>query len=83
MTESHPNPLGVDRFEFIEFAAPDSALLHNLFKRLGFTAVARHRSRAVTLYRQGEINFLVNEMPDSRPVLHWLCPARDRPATRP
>jgi len=65
MTESHPNPLGVDRFEFIEFAAPDSALLHNLFKRLGFTAVARHRSRAVTLYRQGEINFLVNEMPDS------------------
>ncbi|AKS42693.1 4-hydroxyphenylpyruvate dioxygenase [Wenzhouxiangella marina] len=65
MTETRPNPLGVDRFEFIEYAAPDAALLHDLFQRLGFTAVARHKSKAVTLYRQGDINFLVNEIPDS------------------
>ena len=58
------NPQGVDGFEFVEFAAPDAKLLHTLFPRLGFTAVARHKSRAITLYRQGECNFLVNEEPD-------------------
>ena len=59
------NPMGVDGFEFVEFAAPDAKLLHALFPKLGFTAVAKHRSRAVTLYRQGGCNFLVNEEPDS------------------
>ena len=59
------NPQGVDGFEFVEFAAPDAALLHTLFPRLGFTAVAKHRTKAITLYRQGECNFLVNEEPNS------------------
>ncbi len=59
------NPMGIDGFEFVEFAAPDAAGLHALFQRMGFTAVARHRSRAITLYRQGGVNFLVNEEPDS------------------
>ncbi|QKK03208.1 MAG: 4-hydroxyphenylpyruvate dioxygenase [Pseudomonadota bacterium] len=65
MTQSRPNPLGVERFEFIEFAAPDATLLHDLFNKMGFTAVARHRSLPVTLYRQGGIDFLVNETSDS------------------
>ena len=60
------NPLGINGFEFVEFAAPDPAMLHNLFPRLGFTAVAKHRSRPITLYRQGACNFLVNESPGSR-----------------
>jgi 4-hydroxyphenylpyruvate dioxygenase len=59
------NPMGVDGFEFVEFAAPDAALLHELFPKLGFTAVAKHRSRDITLYRQGECNFLVNAEPGS------------------
>ena len=59
------NPMGVDGFEFVEFAAPDPAPLHALFPRLGFSAVARHRSKRVTLYRQGGCNFLVNEEPGS------------------
>ena len=59
------NPMGIDGFEFVEFAAPDPVLLHDLFKRLGFTAVAKHKTRAITLYRQGGCNFLVNEEPDS------------------
>jgi len=59
------NPMGVDGFEFVEFAAPDAALLHTLFPRLGFSAVARHRTKRVTLYRQGDCNFLVNEEPGS------------------
>ncbi len=57
------NPMGVNGFEFVEFAAPDPRLLHELFPKLGFTPVARHRSKQVTLYRQGACNFLVNEEP--------------------
>lgn len=59
------NPMGVDGFEFVEFAAPDAKLLHDLFPRLGFTRLARHKTKHVTLYRQGDCNFLVNEEPNS------------------
>jgi 4-hydroxyphenylpyruvate dioxygenase len=59
------NPLGTDGFEFIEYAAPDPAALGRLFEQMGFTAVAKHRSKNVLLYRQGEINFLVNAEPAS------------------
>src|SRR4051812_29744119 len=59
------NPMGVDGFEFVEFAAPDPKQLHALFPKLGFTAVAKHRTKKITVYRQGECNFLVNEEPGS------------------
>ena len=59
------NPLGTDGFEFVEYAAPDPAALGALFEHLGFTAIARHRSKNVLLYRQGEINFIVNAEPGS------------------
>src|SRR4249919_3426822 len=59
------NPMGIDGFEFVEFAAPDPSLLHALFKRMGFTAVLKHKSRNITVYRQGGVNFVVNEEPDS------------------
>ena len=62
---SHGNPLGVAGFEFVEFAAPEAEFLHDLFKGMGFSAVARHRENQITVYRQGDINFLVNEVPDS------------------
>ena len=52
--------MGMDGLEFIELAAPDSAPLTGFLSRAGFSAVARHRSKDVTLYRQGEINLLVN-----------------------
>jgi len=59
------NPVGTDGFEFIEYTAPDPKALGKLFERMGFTAIARHRHKDVTLYRQGEINFIVNAEPDS------------------
>ncbi|MEG3184197.1 4-hydroxyphenylpyruvate dioxygenase [Lysobacter erysipheiresistens] len=61
------NPLGIDGFEFVEFAAPagQSELLHDYFRKMGFTAVLRHKTRPITVYRQGGVNFLVNEDPDS------------------
>ena len=59
------NPMGTDGFEFIEFAAPDPAGLGQLFETMGFTAVARHRHKDVTLYRQGGVNFIINAEPDA------------------
>jgi 4-hydroxyphenylpyruvate dioxygenase len=57
--------MGTDGFEFIEYTAPDTRLLDELFKQMGFVAVAGHRSKQVTLYRQGGVNFIVNREPDS------------------
>ena len=59
------NPLGTDGFEFVEYAAPDPAALGRVFEQMGFTAVAKHRSKNVLLYRQGQINFVVNAEPGS------------------
>ncbi|HEX7635443.1 MAG TPA: 4-hydroxyphenylpyruvate dioxygenase [Noviherbaspirillum sp.] len=59
------NPMGTDGFEFIEYAAPDPKALGALFEQMGFTAIARHRHKDVTLYRQGEINFIINAEKDS------------------
>jgi len=54
------NPMGTDGFEFLEFCAPDPSLLEEKFRKLGFTHVANHRSKAVKLFQQGECNFVVN-----------------------
>ena len=59
------NPMGTDGFEFVEYTAPDPQQLGALFEQMGFTAVARHRSKDVILYRQGQVNFIVNREPDS------------------
>lgn len=59
------NPLGTDGFEFVEYTATDTAELGRLFEMMGFSRVARHRSKNVSLYRQGNINFIVNAEPNS------------------
>ncbi|MDR5838742.1 VOC family protein [Caballeronia sp. LZ034LL] len=66
-SESRPddNPLGIAGLEFVEFSSPDPEGLAALFGRLGFVPVARHVSKAVTLFRQGSMNFLLNAEPDS------------------
>src|SRR3990172_817432 len=58
---STQNPMGTDGFEFVEFTHPDPQELDRLFRLMGFTPVAKHRSKDVTLYRQGGINFIVNK----------------------
>ena len=62
---SNANPMGTDGFEFIEYTGPDTAALAALFEQLGFRAVAKHRSKDVTLYRQGEVNFVLDAERDS------------------
>ena len=62
---SDDNPMGTDGFEFVEYASTEPRKLGELFEQMGFSPVARHRSRDVTLYRQGDVNFVVNAEPDS------------------
>ena len=64
-TSAWENPMGTDGFEFIEYAAPDPRAMGELFERMGFMPIARHRHKNVVLYRQGGINFIVNAEPDS------------------
>ncbi|WP_284336643.1 4-hydroxyphenylpyruvate dioxygenase [Comamonas sp. NoAH] len=65
MTGLHDNPMGLCGFEFVEFASPQANVLEPWFERMGFTLVAKHRSKNVVLYRQGDINFIVNREPKS------------------
>ncbi len=60
MADLFDNPMGLDGFEFVEFAAPDPTVLENAFTLLGFTRIAKHRSKDVALWRQGGINFIIN-----------------------
>jgi 4-hydroxyphenylpyruvate dioxygenase len=66
MADLFDNPMGLMGFEFVEFASPKSGVLEPVFEKLGFSKVAQHRSKDVDLYRQGEINFIVNREPRSQ-----------------
>ncbi len=59
------NIAGTDGFEFVEFAHPEAGFLEDLFTRMGYVEVARHRRKAVSVFRQGRINYLVNREPNS------------------
>ena len=63
MTDLFDNPAGLDGFEFIEFSAPKKGVLEPVFEVMGFTKIARHRSKDVELWRQGGINLITNYEP--------------------
>ncbi len=65
MADLFENPLKTNGFEFVEYTG-DAAVLDKLFRDMGFTAVAKHKTRDVTLYRQGRINFLLNRQKDGQ-----------------
>ena len=65
MADLFENPMGLMGFEFVEFASPTPNVLEPVFETMGFTKVATHRSKDVVLYRQGDINFIVNNEPRS------------------
>jgi 4-hydroxyphenylpyruvate dioxygenase len=54
------NPLGIDGIEFIEYSTSQAHAFGAVLQKMGFAAVARHRSREVMLYRQGNMNLIVN-----------------------
>lgn len=59
------NPAGTNGMEFVEFTHPDPAELARLFQSMGFIPVARHRTKAITLYRQGDVTYVLNAEPSS------------------
>jgi 4-hydroxyphenylpyruvate dioxygenase len=70
MQEQNPeprNPLGMDGIEFVEYATSQPQALGAVLQMMGFMPVARHRSREVTLYRQGTMNVIVNAHPEALP----------------
>ena len=64
-TDHTYNPMGLDGFEFVEFAAPERGTLEAVFTLMGFVHIANHRSKDVVLFRQGDINFIINYEPSS------------------
>ena len=65
MANLFENPMGVDGFEFVEYASPEPEKLRELFMKMGFKMIAKHRSKNVTLHKTGGVNFLINAEPDS------------------
>ena len=75
---ANDNPIGMDGIEFIEYATSKPQALGQVLEMMGFRPIARHRSREVMLYRQGEVNIIVNAhhaahsqsaAPDEQPVI--------------
>jgi 4-hydroxyphenylpyruvate dioxygenase len=62
------NPMRTDGFEFVEYAAPDPDLLRRLFQNMGLPAVARHRSKDVTLHALGDVNFTAAQPGGAQPA---------------
>jgi 4-hydroxyphenylpyruvate dioxygenase len=65
MADLFENPMGLDGFEFVEFAAAEEGILEPVFEMLGFSRVAKHRSKNVHLWRQGGINLITNYEPNT------------------
>ncbi|WP_112322064.1 4-hydroxyphenylpyruvate dioxygenase [Oceanibium sediminis] len=59
------NVAGTDGFEFVEFAHPEAGKLEALFEKMGYSEVARHKTKDISLYRQGDINYIVNREPNT------------------
>ncbi len=59
------NPAGTDGFEFVEFAHPDPDALRTLFAQMGYRHVATHRAKAIEVWQQGDITYILNDEPGS------------------
>jgi 4-hydroxyphenylpyruvate dioxygenase len=68
MADLFENPIGTDGFEFVEFTGPDPQAIKRQFEAMGFTAIARHRSKNVLHFKQGDINFILNMEPSGQPA---------------
>jgi 4-hydroxyphenylpyruvate dioxygenase len=66
MADLFDNPMGTDGFEFVEYAHENPKVLEDLFKSFGFKKTATHKSKKVSLWQQGDVNFILNEEPGSR-----------------
>ena len=65
MNSSTDNPMNLDGFQYIEFCSLEKGPLESVFEMLGFVQIARHRSKDVNLWRQGDIDLIINYEPNS------------------
>jgi len=74
---SSENPAGTDGFEFVEFAHEDRQVLRDQFAAMGFALTARHKTKAIELWQQGDITYVLNAEPGSHAMdfvtLHGPC----------
>lgn len=60
------NPLETNGFAFLEFATNDKDVLNSNFINLGFTQIGKANNKDITVYKQGNIIFFVNNASDSK-----------------
>lgn len=69
--DTEKNPMGLDGFELVEFAAPECGILESVFTMMGCVYIANHRSKDVVLFGQGDINFIINY--ESSSYVHYFA----------
>ncbi len=62
---SKANPAGTDGFEFVEFAHSEPEKLRDTFTKMGFSLTAKHKTKAIELWQQGDVTYVLNAEPDS------------------
>jgi 4-hydroxyphenylpyruvate dioxygenase len=62
---SADNPAGTDGFEFVEFAHENPDELRELFAKMGYVHTATHKTKAIELWQQGDITYVLNAEPGS------------------
>lgn len=70
MNIDHANPCGLNGFAFLEFSSQDVSVLENQFKKLGFTKTAHYTDEQIQLYKQGNVDFIINTTVDSQAYEH-------------
>lgn len=68
--EKNNNPCGLDGFAFLEFSGPYEDQLHQQFKAMGFQPIAQHETANITLFKQGNIEFIVNATQHTQAAAH-------------
>ncbi len=66
------NPCELDGFAFLEFSGPDKQQLHRQFSQMGFQSTAAHSKQDITMFQQGDIQFIVNAASDCQAQTHAL-----------
>ena len=64
-TISDDNPAGTDGFEFVEYASPNPDELREVFRKMGYTHVANHKTKGIELWQQGDITYVLTYDKDS------------------
>lgn len=64
------NPCQLNGFAFLEFSALEKNTLQKQFLDMGFQQVATHNTQDISLYQQGNIQFIINNSKDSQAAEH-------------